>query len=214
MAADPRDLTTVAVVKATMSPDTPATDDGLLQRLVTAASVEMGRYCSRRFDATLYTEQRNGRGQRDAMETLQAPIISVTSVTIGAYAVPATTDNVSYGFIADEERIYIRGSRGYLGPCGWERGVMNITLVYWAGWKTPGQVSANTAGIPAGAVLLDPNVEQACIEYVILMHRAKGRIGDKSYGLGPDRIDHYLDQFTKNSLGTLDRMKRVNYPLR
>lgn len=77
------DLTTLAHLKAWL--DIPAdntTSDVLLQRLITAASKFIVRYCNRSFEARPYVETYNGFGQT-FMVVRQWPVSHVSSLVFG-----------------------------------------------------------------------------------------------------------------------------------
>lgn len=150
---------------------TSATTDAVLTALVGNASAFIERYCNRVFEQASYTETRNGNGA-DAIYLRNTPIVSVQSVSVDGTSIPAAPDTVSYGYIFDTHKVYLRGDArvnpitpgifaGY--PPRFQRGIQNIVIAYTAGFTT----------IPA-------DVNQACVELVAYKFSRRDRTGMKN----------------------------------
>jgi len=188
MAADPRDLTTVAKVQAFVS-GAPS-DATLLQDLVTRASVFIESYLSRDLVPTTYTEKRNGADQR-AIPARQWPILSVTSVTIDNLAIPLSTSVGMPGYVFDDKFIYLRGYK-------FTRGVQNIELVYKAGFDDGN-----------GKLAAPPDLEQACLELINEKIARRLRPGVVSKGLEGQTITFSTNDLTPSIKSTLANYKKV-----
>lgn len=151
---------------------TVATTDNVLTALVQNASAFIESYCNRVFEQTAYVETRNGNGA-DRIFVRAPPIISITSVTVDNVTIPAAPDTISYGYVNDEDMVYLRtGTRltpvvvqagSYTGvPVTFRRGVQNVVLTYSGGYS-----------------IIPLDVNQACIELVALKFAKRDRI-DKS----------------------------------
>jgi hypothetical protein len=154
------DLTTLANVRAYLN-STGGTantvDDPLLERMVSAASAFVERWCDRAFLSATYTEMRSGTGTR-VLAPFQWPIQSIASLSVDGVAIPARPAVGASGYYADTDFVYLDGY-------SFTRGRANVVLAYTAGYND---------------VPLD--VEQAVIEMVATAYRSRDRIGLVSKG--------------------------------
>jgi uncharacterized phiE125 gp8 family phage protein len=159
------DLTTLANVKAWLSPPLTATvDDALLARLVTAASQFIQTWLNRTILLQTYAETRNGPGST-RLFLRNRPVTAVSALTIDGVAIPPSHPApTGAGYLFDDSSLYLVG---YL----FRRGVQNIQVTYTAGF----------AEIP-------PELEQACIELVALRYKERDRIGQVSKNLGGEVV--------------------------
>jgi hypothetical protein len=139
-----RDLCTLAIAKAYISPKLGQTaDDVLLQKFIGRASGWIEKHLSRKLALATYSERRNGTGTPSIL-TKGYPIIAVQGIWIGntqLQAAPVTTGNQSLcggGYVENERFIYIRAGYGPGGFGEFPRGVQNVLLQYQAGYLTPG----------------------------------------------------------------------------
>lgn len=214
MAADQSDLTTVANVKAYLSPSTGSTDDALIQRLVTEVSAACARYCSVTFQAAQYIENRNGTGQR-VLRVRQAtkvmPMYNLSAVTIDTYSVPLSPSPLSGGYTNDEIFIYLRGQLSFvLTPLFFTRGYQNVQITYWSGFKTAGQVSLGTT-FPAG---VNPptqpfDLEQVAVEMCVAAIRRRSRIGDTGTSVGGVHASYMMAEMPDSAKSALQRYMNV-----
>src|ERR1700704_4953670 len=107
MPAPATDLTTKAAVKATYG-ITDTTLDAVFDRLISAASLFVAKYCARPFIVASFTETRNGNG-RSRIVLNNYPVVSVTSVTVDNSAVPARTSPTGVGYTLAGSSIYLNG---------------------------------------------------------------------------------------------------------
>ena len=94
---DPRDLTTLANLKAWLN-FTAASEDDLLGRLITAESVFIENWLGRPVAEATYIETHDGTGGR-GLTLAVSPIASVASVTIDGKTIPASFDVTCPGYI-------------------------------------------------------------------------------------------------------------------
>lgn len=157
--------------------------DGVITALIPQASAMIENYCNRTFAQASYSETRNGNNAASIF-VRQLPIVSVQSVSVNGISVTAAPDTQSYGYVFDDERIYIRGSGSrqpmplgvYPGGCPdcFLRGVQNIVLAYTAGYST----------IPS-------DLAQACIELVGWKMAKRDRLDKRNETLGSQQTQGY-----------------------
>lgn len=137
-------------------------DDVLLQRMITALSAWVVKFCSRNFLAADYVETYNGAGVGHSKQVLRNyPIISVAAVNLGGtIAVPASSAPNLPGYTFDDFTLYLRG---YCFPAG----PQNVQVSYRAGFAS-----------------LPPDLEQNVIGLIAWRYRESKRIGETSNSLG------------------------------
>lgn len=186
-------LCQLADVKNYLGTTTAATD-AVLTSLAGNASAFIERYCNRVFEQASYTEARNGNGA-DAIYLRNTPIVSVQSVSVDGTSIPAAPDTVSYGYIFDTHKVYLRGDArvnpitpgifaGY--PPRFQRGIQNIVIAYTAGF----------AAIPV-------DVTQACIELVASKFAKRDRIDTKNAVLAGQTVGYDLSDMPASVKTTL-----------
>jgi hypothetical protein len=158
------DLTTLADVKAWLQTGQnpfPATDDALLQRLITAASQFIQSWLGRQIASADWLEVRDGTGGQ-LMVLANSPITEVLSLSIDGLTIPAAPADggfdAGYTFTPTELAL-----RGYV----FTRRPQNVVVIYTAGYQT-----------------IPPDLAQACIELVCQRYRERSRIGEVSKALG------------------------------
>jgi hypothetical protein len=158
------DLTTLADVKAWLQTGQnpfPATDDSLLERLITAASQFIQSWLNRQIAAADWQELRDGTGGQPIV-LANSPVTAILSLTIDGLAIPpAPADggfDAGYSFTPTELAL-----RGYV----FTRRPQNVIVTYTAGYPTT-----------------PPDVAQAGIELVCQRYRERSRIGEVSKALG------------------------------
>ncbi len=173
------DLTTLANVKAYLSPPlTTTNDDALLSRLVTAASGFIQSWLNRTIASATYAETRNGMGGA-TLFLRNRPVTSVASVTIDGVAVAATDYRFDAGAI-------------YLLHRSFAKGAQNVTVQYTAGY----------AATP-------PEIEQACIALVALRYKERDRIGQASKSLGGEVVSFQQKDMPADVTTILDQYINV-----
>ncbi len=134
MTANQNDLTTLATLKSYLSPG--SSDDTLLQRLLTSASVAIENYLNRAIISKTISDVFDGTGGR-VMVMPESPVTAVASVTINGNVIPAGSVTTA-GFYSTANAIILNG----YSFC---KGNGNVAITYTAGYK----VSGEAATIPA-----------------------------------------------------------------
>lgn len=162
------DLTDLATVKDWLG--NPATSDGQLVGLISAASTFIKGYLSRDIVSTAYTELYQGNGQT-FMGLRQYPVISISGVQWAGQASSLAAANpltLTSGYYADPDGSTLR-LIGYCFPKG-----LPVQVSYTAGY----------ANVPA-------DIAQACVELVGEAFKRKGRIGVVSQQLNGQETISY-----------------------
>ncbi len=180
------DLTTLANVKAYLSPPlTTTNDDALLSRLITAASQFIQSWLNRTIAVTSYTDTRNGGGGARVF-LRNRPVTAVSSVTIDGVIVPASNPPPNgAGYLFDDNSIYLVGQV-------FSKGVQNVVIQYTAGY----------AATP-------PEIEQACIALVVLRYKERDRIGQVSKNLAGEVVSFQQKDMPADVATTLDQYRNV-----
>ena len=190
------DLTTLADVKAWLQTGQsafPPTDDGLLTRLITAASQYIQTWLNRRISVGDYLEVRDGTGGQ-RLQFACFPVSAVLTLAIDGIVIPpalALTPSAgsTTGYAFSSTELVLRGYR-------FVRGAQNIVFSY-------------TAGYPA----IPPELSQACIELVALRYRERMRIGEISKAVGGGETVNYSQKDMSAAILTLLQQYRVVAPL-
>jgi hypothetical protein len=186
------DLTTLADVKAWLQTGQnpfPATDDALLQRLITAASQFIPSWLNRQIAAADWLELRDGTGGQ-LIVLANSPVTAILSLTIDGLAIPpAPTDGgfeAGYSFTPTELAL-----RGYV----FTRRPQNVIVTYTAGYA-----------------LTPPDIAQACIELVCQRYRERSRIGEVSKALGGGETVSFSQKDMSEDVKTILMQYRVAAP--
>lgn len=191
--ADPKtDLTTSSAATTYLqAAGLPVPSD--LDAIVTGVSAEMQSYASRNFVSQDYSVTLNGLGGV-RLVLPNTPVTAVKSLTIGNVTIPAAADPVSWGYIADEWGVWLRG----YDFC---RGIQNVALTYTAGY----------AVIPM-------DLQEAALEAVAayVAARANGdpraivlKAGGSQITYAKDNADLAAICFTANVTSVLNQRRRV-----
>src|SRR5882762_10128273 len=186
------DLTTLADVKAWLQTGQnpfPATDDALIQRLITAATQFIQSWLNRQIAVADWLEVRDGTGGQ-LLVLANSPVTAVLSLSIDGLATPpAPADGgfaAGYTFTPTELAL-----RGYV----FTRRPQNVIVTY-------------TAGYPA----TPPDIAQACIELVCLRYRERTRIGEVSKSLGGGETVTFSQKDMPDAVKTLLAQYRTVAP--
>jgi uncharacterized phiE125 gp8 family phage protein len=177
------DLTDLAKAREWIGIKTEA-DDGLLTRLITAASGFIASFLSRSILTASYTEYRDGPGG-NTLSTLNYPITAVSSVEVNGVAIALASGTVNYGYQFNDRQIVLRGYK-------FTRGFRNVKVSYTAGY----------ADVPV-------DIEQACLELVAYKYRSRDWVGQASKIVGAETVSFITKEIPDNALGTLKRWSRV-----
>lgn len=136
--------------------------DTELTRLLNASSALAEQLLCRNVFAGDRTERRHGNG-RDMIQLRDAPILSVSSLTVSGSAV-ALSDGTSPGYLFADNALYL------IGLC-FTRGRYNVVVTYSAGY----------ASIP-------PDLAHAVIEIAAQAYKERDWIGHQSKSLGGETV--------------------------
>jgi hypothetical protein len=124
------DLTTTARVKDYLG-ITNANQDLLIARLITRASGQIAKFCTRKFDRQSFVAARyNGNGGQ-RLFLPNAPITVVGSVSVDGVDIPASADGIVAGYQFDDRMIYLFG--GYVFARGFRNVVVSYTTAFASG---------------------------------------------------------------------------------
>lgn len=162
-----------------------SSDDGLLARLVEAASAAMNEYMDRNPLTTVYTQTFDGSGNTRQVMSFW-PITAVTSVSIDGVAKQAATSFSGSGYKFDDYSIILNNG---IFP----KGIQNVAITY-----------------TAGATVVPPDLKQACIDIASEAYRRRQRVGETSKSLAqgttsynikdmPDHVKVVLSSYKKRS---------------
>jgi uncharacterized phiE125 gp8 family phage protein len=186
-----QDLTTLQNVKDWCGLGSTTTDDAIVRRLITAASVQIASYLNQNIVSQSYVETRNGNGATKLL-LRQGPITAVASLSIDGIAIPARPAVNQVGFYFGSDFLHVDG----------------YTFT-WPGRNGPAQnvVVNYTAGYAAGAI--PPDLEQACIELASTRFKSRERIAIKSKMLGAETISYDLTAIPAAIQAMLQQYVRV-----
>lgn len=185
------DLTTLADVKGWLQTGQnafPITDDGLLARLITAASQYIQSWLNRSIVLADYVEARDGSGGK-SLQFGCFPVTEVKSLAIDGQEIPRATASQVAGYVFSSTQLGVRGYR-------FSRGVQNIVVAYTAGYTQ-----------------VPPEIAQACIELVALRYRERTRIGEVSKSLGGTETVTYAQKDMSDAIRTLLLQYRAVVPV-
>jgi hypothetical protein len=190
------DLTTLADVKAWLQTGQsafPPTDDGLLTRLITAASRYIQTWLNRRIASADYLEVRDGTGGQ-RLQFACFPVCTLLSLTIDGIAIPAApppspSTGLSAGYLFSPTELAVRGYY-------FTRRVQNVAFAYTAGYA-----------------ITPPEIAQACIELVALRYRERTRIGEVAKTVGSGETTSYSQKDMSAPILTLLQQYRAVAPI-
>jgi len=146
------DLTTLANVKEHLDIESGDTEfDQLIERLISASSRQIERYCGRPFDIRAYSESYDGNAS-DILFLNYTPIVSVTAVSIDEEALATDQYKVYDDYVRLVSRLFTWGKQ-------------NVTIAYSAGFY-----DAASESPPA-------DLEDACIQLVAFKYTMRGAEG-------------------------------------
>lgn len=187
------DLTTLSDVKAwlqTGAAPFPATDDGLLSRLITAASGFIETWLRRAVLSADWREIRDGSGgQRLVLANF--PVTAILSLTVDGLTIPPAPPDGGFGFgysfTATELAL-----RGFV----FTRRPQNVIVTYTAGYQA-----------------VPPDIAQACIELVCQRYRERSRIGEVAKSRGTSETVTFSQKDMGDSVKTLLSQYRAAAPV-
>lgn len=159
-------------------------DTTLLKALITRTSEAVAGYLQRDLLSAARTQVSSGRGGY-TMPFDQWPATAVTLVLVNGQSIPPAPDDLQPGYVFDELALYLRGYT-------FARGVMNVRLVYTAGY----------AEVPQ-------DVKQAVCELVALRFKERDWIGVSSKTLAGETVSYTQTEMRGSAKKPLDRYRRV-----
>lgn len=149
---------------------TNTTDDALISKLLTQASVRFESLCGRRFGVRSYDEFYDGDGTR-TLPLRQHPVIGVSSVHLDddASPIPAATGTTDPGWRLVDDVVIINGVSGPVFPSPFfldkstyyfRKGRRNVRVVYSAGYSE-----------------IPDDIQAAVIELAALKYKERLRLG-------------------------------------
>jgi hypothetical protein len=146
------ELATIADVETWLGLPSGNADEALLVRLIGAVSAAAESWCGRGFGVQAWSETRDGSGGR-RLSFANPPVTAVTGIWIDGRAIAASSGAPQPGYLWSITALTLIGWR-------FTRGRSNVVLAYEAGYPT----------IPA-------DLEQAALEWIAHLYRAKDRVG-------------------------------------
>lgn len=156
--------------------------------LVSAVSAFVRQFCSRDFTQQSYNETYN-TVLSDGLPLRQLPIVSVSSVTVMGIVVPPATSPLQYGYLFDENQIYLTLDSKF--PLAKQ----STVVAYTAGYST-----------------IPNDLQQACIEMVALEYKRITNIGYTSQTLAGQTVTGFvMSNMPAYILNVLNNYRRM-YP--
>ncbi|MDP3124602.1 MAG: hypothetical protein Q8M84_03115 [Thiobacillus sp.] len=175
-------LTTTAAVKA-YKPITGTELDALIDALVPRASSAIETYLSRKIESTAHVEIRDGNGGRSLMLS-QYPVTAVSAVSVDGQPIPQGSFGVAGWRLANRSLVL----EGY----SFARGDANVQIEYTAGYAT-----------------VPPDIEQACIETILLALERRSHIDVSSKSLAGETVSFITADLPPSARKALDPHRRV-----
>lgn len=176
-------LTTTAAVKAYKG--IAGTElDALIDALVDRASAAVEAYLSRKIESAAHVEIRDGNGGRTMMLE-QYPVTDVSAVTINGQAIPQSSGFGTAGWRLANRSIVLEGY-------SFAKGCANVQIDYTAGYQA----------VPA-------DIEQACIETILLALERRSHIDVSSKSLAGETVSFITADLPPSARKALDPHRRV-----
>lgn len=176
-------LTTTAAVKAYKA-ITGTELDALIDALVLRASAAVETYLSRTILSASHSETRDGNGGRSMM-LAQYPVTAVAAVTINGQTIPQSSGFGAAGWRLANRSIVLEGY-------SFAKGDGNVQIDYTAGYAT----------VPA-------DIEQACVETILLALERRSHIDVSSKSLAGETISYITADLPPSARKALDPHRRV-----
>ncbi len=207
MALSAHALTTLAAVKDFLKIDnTDSQYDGLLERMINAASEAIEGYCQRHFERASYNEWYRGNG-RQMLVLSQSPIIQVILVELNNGAITDYEVMADYGMLY---RLALWPAYGYPAGLVGDRvgSSQNIRVVYEAGYILPKDEDLQAS--PPVVRTLPYDLEDACIDLVALkFNQRQEEAAGKVTRAQADYQTTYQQDIPPRLRQVLDRYRRL-----
>jgi uncharacterized phiE125 gp8 family phage protein len=160
-------------------------DDGILLRILLAASAWFESKVGRTLASSVYTEAQDGNGTRTIIPR-HYPVTSVASVVIDGQTVPPSTSVDVSGWVHSGDVIKLRGFVAYSGTA-------NVEVVYTAGYPV----------IPA-------DITQAVIEVAADRYRSRTRVGEVSKSMGGESVSFVTFTIPASVQSVIESYRRIS----
>ena len=203
------DLTTLADVKTWLQTGQnpfPATDDGLLTRLITAASQFIQTWLNRQIAAQDWIEVRDGLGSGPGDIRYQFaafPVSAVSRVVVDGVNIPPIPASAP-------DRSGIAVVSTFAAQAGY---LFTPTQLVIRGYPVPRKAGCVTLQYTAGYAVIPPDLAQACIELVALRYRERSRIGEVARAIGGGETVSYSQKDMSDAIKTLIQQYRAVAPV-
>ncbi len=121
-------LTTTALVKSWLTISSSG-DDTIIDEIIADVTRAFKNFTGRQLESAAFTETLNGKNVRQ-VPLKNTPITAVSAVTVDGTSILSTSVSTTYGFMFDDDYIYIVASR----LPGFTRGLRNIVIAYTGGY--------------------------------------------------------------------------------
>lgn len=176
-------LTTLAAVKLYKG-ITGAELDALITAMIPRVSAAVETYLSRKIESASHIEIRDGNGGRSMM-LVQYPVTAVSALIIDGKVISQSSAYGESGWRQANRSIMLTGYR-------FTRGAANVQINYIAGYTT----------VPA-------DIEQACIETLLLALERRSHIDVSSKSLAGETISYITADLPPSARKLLDPHRRV-----
>lgn len=156
----------------------------LIDSLVNSASAAVESYLSRKIESTAHVEIRDGNGGRSMMLE-QYPVTAVSAVTVNGQTIPQSSGFGAAGWRLANRSIVLEGY-------SFAKGLGNVQIDYTAGYST----------VPA-------DIEQACIETILLALERRSHIDVSSKSLAGETVSFITADIPPSARKALDPHRRV-----
>jgi hypothetical protein len=181
------DFCTVAQVQAELSRDpSSTTDQAVLGQIISAVSDWIVRVTGHDWLETDYDELYDGKGGQ-VLVPKQAPLSIVSLVQVNGTTIPRSAGPLVPGWVNDDVSIALRGAWRFA------RGLMNVRLVYTAGYTSDA---------------LPPLLVQAAIDLTVLTYKTRDRLDVHSKVIAGETVTYLqtaMPPRTKQALALLSR---------
>lgn len=157
--------------------------DTLIDALIPRVSAAIESYLSRRIESAAQVDLRDGNGGR-SMLLREYPVTAVAAVSVDGQAIPAGGFDLAGWRLADR-MLVLEGYR-------FTSGIANVRIDYTAGYAT----------VPA-------DIEQACIETVLLALERRAHIDVSSKSLAGETVSYITADLPPSARKALNQHLRV-----
>lgn len=177
-------LTTLARLKRFIGNTDANADDVLLGELIERVSTSIENWLGRSLLSAARTELVDGNGKQKLMFK-NWPVTVVSSVKVDGVSIPAASSYTAAGYRFTDQALILQGY-------SFVTGLANVEMSYTAGYSA----------IPG-------DVEQACIETVMLAYKRRDHVDVSSKSLAGETVSFITSELTPSAKTMLQPFKRV-----